>query len=121
MYKLFEKKQKIICYIKKYWHNILIPLIVIATGLLTGSRLQTIIYVVFTAVVIIMKLGNKYDYVDLLKQHWKKIIIICPKDLTYKWQREMKYKFGEHFTILSSGMLNYCLRETDMDGEWPDN
>ena len=51
----------------------------------------------------------------------KKIIIICPKDLTYKWQREMKYKFGEHFTILSSGMLNYCLRETDMDGEWPDN
>lgn len=73
---VFEKKQKIICYIKKYWHNILIPLIAIATGLLTGSRMQTIIYFVFAAVVIIMKLGNKYDYVDLLKQHWRKIIIL---------------------------------------------
>lgn len=49
------------------------------------------------------------------------IIIICPKDLTFKWKREMKNKFDEHFEILTSERLSYCLKEFAIDGEWPIN
>ena len=48
-----------------------------------------------------------------------KILIICPKELTYKWRAEMKSKFDENFVILTSETLKYCLSELDFEGEWP--
>ena len=47
------------------------------------------------------------------------IVIICPKDLTLKWQREMRNRFDEHFEILDSARLQYCLKELSIDGYWP--
>ena len=55
------------------------------------------------------------------RENIESIIIICPKDLTTKWQREMKYRFDEHFTILTSSSLLYCLEEFEVDGCWPVN
>lgn len=49
----------------------------------------------------------------------KSAIIICPKDLTSKWRREMKVRFDEAFEVLTSDRLNYCLDELEMEGEWP--
>ena len=36
-----------------------------------------------------------------------------------KWFVEMK-RFDEHFEALDGRMLRHCLRETDLEGEWPD-
>lgn len=49
------------------------------------------------------------------------VLIICPKALVAerKWFLEMK-RFEEHFTALDGRMLRHCLRETDLDGEWPE-
>lgn len=49
------------------------------------------------------------------------VLIICPKALVSerKWFAEMK-RFDEHFTHLDGKLLRHCLRETDLDGEWPD-
>ena len=49
----------------------------------------------------------------------KKIMIICPKELTSKWRREMKEKFDESFEVLTSDRLNYCLVEMESEGVWP--
>ncbi|MCB9935913.1 MAG: DEAD/DEAH box helicase family protein [Planctomycetes bacterium] len=48
------------------------------------------------------------------------ILIICPKALVAekKWFNEMK-RFDEEFTQLDGKLLQHCLRETDLDGEWP--
>lgn len=48
------------------------------------------------------------------------ILIICPKALVAekKWFNEMK-RFDEEFTHLDGKLLQHCLRETDLDGEWP--
>lgn len=35
-----------------------------------------------------------------LRQHIKRILIVCPGHLKYQWQTEMKDKFGEQFTII---------------------
>lgn len=48
-----------------------------------------------------------------------KIIIICPKELSYKWRTEMRIKFDEKFEILDSERLRYCLNELDAEGVWP--
>ncbi len=61
---------------------------------------------------LIIKEFEKRDNID-------KIVIICPKELTRKWKDEMKNKFDETFFILSSENLNYCFKELDNDGEWP--
>lgn len=45
-------------------------------------------------------------------------IIVCPKDLTYKWKAEMLNKFGERFEILTSDSLDYCIKEAQLDA-WP--
>jgi ATP-dependent helicase HepA len=49
------------------------------------------------------------------------VLIICPKPLVAerKWFLEMK-RFDEHFTALDGPLLRHCLRETYLDGEWPE-
>jgi len=49
------------------------------------------------------------------------VLIICPKPLITerKWELEMK-RFDERFTHLDGNALRYCLSETDLEGEWPD-
>ncbi len=49
------------------------------------------------------------------------ILIICPKALVAekKWEVEMK-RFSEEFSALDGNALRFCIRETDIDGEWPD-
>ncbi|MEI6916515.1 MAG: SNF2-related protein, partial [Armatimonadota bacterium] len=49
------------------------------------------------------------------------VLIICPKALVAerKWLLEMK-RFDEHFTAIDGKLLRHCLRETHLDGEWPE-
>ena len=49
------------------------------------------------------------------------VLVICPKALVAerKWFLEMK-RFDEHFMSLDGPRLRHCLRETHLDGEWPD-
>lgn len=48
------------------------------------------------------------------------VLIICPKALVAerKWQFEMK-RFDEHFTHLDGRLLRHCLKETQLEGQWP--
>ena len=50
-----------------------------------------------------------------------KVLIICPRPLVaeQKWQREMK-RFDENFTHLDGKILQYCINEMYLDGEWPE-
>ena len=50
----------------------------------------------------------------------KSILIICPRPLVTerKWEREMK-RFDERFTHLDGNTLRYCIKEMDLEGEWP--
>ena len=50
------------------------------------------------------------------------VLVICPKALVAerKWFLEMK-RFDEHFMSLDGPRLRHCLRETHLDGEWPDH
>ena len=49
------------------------------------------------------------------------VLVICPKALVAerKWFLEMK-RFDEHFDALDGRTLRHCLRETHLEGEWPD-
>ena len=49
------------------------------------------------------------------------VLVICPKALVAerKWYAEMK-RFDEHFTALDGPLLRHCLKETDLEGEWPE-
>lgn len=49
------------------------------------------------------------------------VLIICPKALVAerKWYVEMK-RFDERFTALDGPLLRHCLKETHLDGEWPE-
>ncbi len=49
------------------------------------------------------------------------VLVICPKALVTdrKWFLEMK-RFDEHFEALDGKTLRHCLRETHLEGEWPD-
>ena len=49
------------------------------------------------------------------------VLIICPKALVAerKWEKEMK-RFDEKFTNLDGKLLQYCVQETHLDGEWPE-
>ena len=51
----------------------------------------------------------------------KSILIICPRPLVTerKWQSEMK-RFDERFNHLDGRTLRYCIRETDLEGVWPE-
>lgn len=47
------------------------------------------------------------------------IVIICPKSLQIKWQKEMKYKFGEQFKIINNGLeLDVLLNDLEYENEW---
>ena len=50
------------------------------------------------------------------------VLVICPKALVTerKWFVEMK-RFDEHFEAIDGRTLRHCLRETDLEGEWPDH
>ena len=49
------------------------------------------------------------------------VLIICPKALVAerKWVVEMK-RFDEHFTALDGRLLRHCLKETNLEGVWPE-
>ncbi|OQB27092.1 MAG: RNA polymerase-associated protein RapA [Chloroflexi bacterium ADurb.Bin180] len=49
------------------------------------------------------------------------ILVICPKPLVAerKWFAEMK-RFDQHFAALDGPLLRHCLRETHLEGEWPE-
>lgn len=51
----------------------------------------------------------------------RSVLIICPKPLITerKWEIEMR-RFDERFTPLDGDKLRYCIRETDLDGTWPE-
>lgn len=51
----------------------------------------------------------------------RSVLIICPKALVAdrKWERELK-RFDESFATLTGDALRYCVREADLDGEWPE-
>lgn len=50
----------------------------------------------------------------------RSVLVICPKPLVAerKWLEELK-RFDEQFMQLDSNTLRHCLRETDLDGVWP--
>lgn len=50
----------------------------------------------------------------------RSILIICPRPLVTerKWESEMK-RFEERFLHLDGKKLRYCLREMDLEGDWP--
>lgn len=79
------------------------PRILIADEVGVGKTIET---------GIILKEFEKRDSV-------KSAIIICPKDLTSKWRREMKTRFDEAFEVLTSDRLSYCFDELEMEGAWP--
>ncbi len=49
------------------------------------------------------------------------VLVICPKALVAerKWHNEMK-RFDERFTPLDGALLRHCLKETELEGEWPE-
>ncbi|WP_029376113.1 DEAD/DEAH box helicase [Brucella anthropi] len=49
------------------------------------------------------------------------VLVICPKALVAerKWHNEMK-RFDESFTALDGALLRHCLKETALEGEWPE-
>src|SRR5579859_1272218 len=51
----------------------------------------------------------------------RSVLIICPKPLVTerKWQTEMK-RFDEQFIHLDGPTLRHCIKETDLDGAWPE-
>jgi ATP-dependent helicase HepA len=55
------------------------------------------------------------------RRELRRILVVCSKALIVeeKWQQEMR-RFDEEFTPLDGAALRHCLRQTDLDGEWPD-
>ena len=49
------------------------------------------------------------------------VLVICPKALVAerKWFTEMK-RFDEQFVSIDGPLLRHCLKETDLEGEWPE-
>ena len=49
------------------------------------------------------------------------MLVVCSKALIVeeKWQHEMR-RFDEDFVPLDGPALRHCLKQTDLDGEWPD-
>jgi len=81
------------------------PRLLIADGVGVGKTIE--------AGLILRELQARHDI--------KSVLIICPRPLVTerKWESEMK-RFDERFTQLDGKMLRYCLNETDLEGEWPD-
>ena len=81
------------------------PRLLIADGVGVGKTIE--------AGLILRELQARHDI--------KSVLIICPRPLVTerKWESEMK-RFDERFTHLDGKTLRYCLNETDLEGEWPD-
>ena len=49
------------------------------------------------------------------------MLVICPRPLVVekKWEIEMK-RFGSHLLPLDGAMLRMCIKEMDLEGEWPE-
>lgn len=49
------------------------------------------------------------------------VLIICPRPLVSerKWEEEMK-RFDEDFVALDGEKFRHCIRELDLEGEWPE-
>lgn len=52
------------------------------------------------------------------RQELRNILILCPKALVLKWRAEMR-RFDEDFRSLTAEILRHCLKETHLDGVWP--
>ena len=52
------------------------------------------------------------------RQEIENVLIVCPKALVLKWQAEM-LRFDEKFDLLTPEILQYCIKETNLDGTWP--
>src|SRR5258708_40138689 len=52
----------------------------------------------------------------------RSVLIICPKPLVTerKWQADMK-RFDEHFIHLDEPTLRHCIKETELNGAWPEH
>lgn len=88
-----QKIMEVICYVNLYyianiffvkkivWRKYILYLLIVlfsfVSSLLTGSRMQLLIYIVFFVVVLIFKLSNKYNYKEIIEKFWKKIIVGC--------------------------------------------
>ena len=55
------------------------------------------------------------------RMDFNSVLIVCPKALVaeHKWFNEMK-RFDESFAAIDGSSLRHCLRETHLEGEWPD-
>lgn len=53
------------------------------------------------------------------RRNLRRVLVICPKALTNKWRAELR-RFDENFTVLTADTLAHCLKETDLEGEWPE-
>ena len=53
------------------------------------------------------------------RQPLDRVLVLCPKALTSKWRAEMR-RFDEEFRVLTSETLRYCLDESNLEGQWPE-
>lgn len=81
------------------------PRLLIADGVGVGKTIE--------AGLILRELQARHDI--------RSVLIICPKPLITerKWEIEMR-RFDERFTPLNGDQIRYCIRETDLDGAWPE-
>ncbi len=83
------------------------PRILIADGVGVGKTIE--------AGLILKELEARFDI--------KSVLVICPRPLITerKWQGELKDKFGEKFVHIDGEKLRYCIHETYLEEEWPDD
>ena len=81
------------------------PRLLIADGVGVGKTIE--------AGLILRELQARHDI--------KSVLIICPRPLIAeeKWKRELK-RFDEDFQHLDGKLLQYCINEMHLDGEWPE-
>ena len=55
------------------------------------------------------------------RRNLESVLVICPRPLVTeeKWETEMK-RFDEDFDSLNGERFQYCIKEMDYEGEWPD-
>lgn len=83
------------------------PRILIADGVGVGKTIE--------AGLILKELEARFDI--------KSVLVICPRPLITekKWQGELKDKFGEKFVHIDGEKLRYCIHESYLEEEWPDD
>lgn len=83
------------------------PRILIADGVGVGKTIE--------AGLILKELEARFDI--------KSVLVICPRPLITekKWQGELKDKFGEKFVHIDGERLRYCIHESYLEEEWPDD